>query len=290
MRSSSLGVLADDGLLTGPPSNDNGPLSCSETGLRADFLRNSVNGTTEITMATLEVRHYMTPVAIAIGSEENLERAVQVMRETRIRYLPVIANGEAVGLLSARDVGFLERFLSREGSASPTVAEFLDREFCRVQPNSSVADTARVMIDGKLASAMVMEDERVVGVFTVTEALRALADLTQHVPSMAPGAPRVDLEILKLLVQVAWADGEVDAEETDYILGLARKVGASEREMVELEHSLSRDKRLPAPDFSLLRQDPEAVLRAVKGLVASDGFVVDDEEEVIEQIRELLVR
>jgi acetoin utilization protein AcuB len=237
-------------------------------------------------MGRLEVRHYMTAGPYVIGSDEPLEKAKQIMREQEIRHLPVLENGAPVGLLSARDIGFLERLPGVVGSVS--VAQVIDRGLYTVGPDTALADAARAMADGKLGYAVVVQEGRVIGIFTVTDALRALADLAQHASGPVPGAPRIDLEILKLLVQVAWADGEVVEEEIEHILGMARKSQASERELAELERSLTREKRLPAPDFGLLRRDPEAAMRAVEELVAVDDFIVEDEDEVMQQIRELL--
>ena len=92
--------------------------------------------------------------------------------------------------------------------------------------------------------------------------------------------PRLGIEILKLLVQVAWADHEVSPEEIETVLSLAETVKASQEEVDYLRKCLSEETRLPAPDFALLREHSDAVLAAVDQMIAADSEVCADEMEV----------
>ena len=97
-----------------------------------------------------------------------------------------------------------------------------------------------------------------------------------------------DTEVVKLLLQVAWADDEVDSREKDMIFGLARSWFIPEPELKVLMERLDQGQPLPQPNLKLLRTRADDVLEAVRGLVLSDGKVASEESEMIQQIAQML--
>jgi hypothetical protein len=95
-------------------------------------------------------------------------------------------------------------------------------------------------------------------------------------------------ELVKLLVQVAWADHEVAAPEADALLAFARRQGLSAAELDGLQAMLTRRAPLTPPNLGLLKQRRTEVLRAVKELLLSDLAIADEEEEILAQISALL--
>jgi acetoin utilization protein AcuB len=119
------------------------------------------------------VREYMSPSPVTINASRPLAAAQAVMREHGIRHLPVLAGGQVIGLLSERDVLLVE---SMPG-VNPTVVRVEDamvQNVFEVAPDAPIADVVQSMIDRKLGSAVMVDEERVVGVFTTIDALRAL--------------------------------------------------------------------------------------------------------------------
>ena len=107
---------------------------------------------------------------------------------------------------------------------------------------------------------------------------------------MSPGAsPKVFAsELVKLLVQVAWADGDVAPAEAQALIGYARRSGLSEAELSNLSAMLSGRAPLSPPNLALLKERRADVLCAVKELLLSDLEVAEEEERVLEQIAALL--
>lgn len=105
-------------------------------------------------------------------------------------------------------------------------------------------------------------------------------------------APTQDVEFnteaLKLLLQVAWANDDLDPKEREFIvkLGKAWRVPADTLEGL-LAH-LDQGKPLPQPNVALLKTRPEKVLRAAEALVAADGVVDLSEEEMLTDLRRIL--
>jgi tellurite resistance protein len=95
-------------------------------------------------------------------------------------------------------------------------------------------------------------------------------------------------EVLKLLLQVAWANDELDPKEREFLvkLGKAWKVPGSTLETL-LVH-LDQGKPLPQPDLGLLRGQPARVLRAAEAMVGADGVVDLQEQEFMQELKTLL--
>ncbi len=102
------------------------------------------------------------------------------------------------------------------------------------------------------------------------------------------GDPSFDTEVVKLLLQVAWADDEVTVAEQDMIFGLARSWFVPEQELAVLMKRLEQGQPLPQPNLQLLRTRADDVLEAARGLALSDGKVAGEESEMLKQIAELL--
>jgi CBS domain-containing protein len=53
---------------------------------------------------TTEVRDIMTPNPLTVTPDQDMEACMELMTEKRIRHLPVVANGNLLGMLSIRDL------------------------------------------------------------------------------------------------------------------------------------------------------------------------------------------
>lgn len=99
---------------------------------------------------------------------------------------------------------------------------------------------------------------------------------------------RLNLEILGLLLQVAWADDEITAEETDQILERARAANMGDEQLERVAACLRGEATLPPPDLGYLRSHKQQALDAVARLMGADDKLMPDEEAALAQIKELL--
>jgi len=95
-------------------------------------------------------------------------------------------------------------------------------------------------------------------------------------------------ELLKLLLQVAWADHDVAPAEAEALLDYARRSGLGATEQSALAAMLAGGAPLAPPNLGLLKARRTDVLRAVKELLLVDLELVEEEEELLEQIAALL--
>lgn len=103
-----------------------------------------------------------------------------------------------------------------------------------------------------------------------------------------PSDGRFALELVKLLLQVAWADDDVAPAEADALLRYARSNHLPEDELTRLAACLAGQSPLPPPNLGFLRDHRREVMGAVKQLLTSDLHVAEEEEAILEQISALL--
>lgn len=121
------------------------------------------------------IQRYMSASPHSIGSEQTLTAAHELMRENQVRHLPVLHGGKLVGLVSQRDLHLVET-LAGVNPDEVRVEDAMSADPFVVSPDADLAEVARHMAEHKLGSAVVMQGNKVVGVFTTVDALRALGD------------------------------------------------------------------------------------------------------------------
>jgi acetoin utilization protein AcuB len=130
----------------------------------------------------IPVSRYMTPTPVTIDEDRSLFEAKELMHLHKVRHLPVLHEGKLGGLLTHRDVAVAE---SLEGLA-PTeipVRRVMTSVLFTCGPNAHVEAVAREMAEHHYGSALVVDPDhptRIIGVFTTTDALRALAEMVEE--------------------------------------------------------------------------------------------------------------
>ncbi len=124
-----------------------------------------------------QVRDYMTPSPHWIGAQQALSEAKGLMQEFKIRHLPVLSESRLVGVVSDRDLGVIESVLHTE---TLPVADAMTPDPYAVAPGTPLRQVAREMANRRCGSAVVMEGDEVLGIFTTTDALDALAEALEE--------------------------------------------------------------------------------------------------------------
>jgi acetoin utilization protein AcuB len=125
------------------------------------------------------VGEYMTASPHTIGRGRSLSAASRLMKENRIRHLPVLEGGRIVGLISERDLLLVES-LPGVNPTDVRVDEAMVQDIFTVSTDTPVGEAIETMIDRKLGSAVVCEGDRVLGVFTTIDALTAFHHLLER--------------------------------------------------------------------------------------------------------------
>jgi acetoin utilization protein AcuB len=123
----------------------------------------------------LLVKHWMTPVPHSIGKDQPLSVAHKLMDEHDLRHLPVLEHGKLVGLLSERDLYYLETVAGVDPEKE-RVEEGMSQDVYCVPPEAALYDVVVEMMTHKYGCAVVIQSTKAVGIFTTTDALKLLAE------------------------------------------------------------------------------------------------------------------
>jgi len=142
------------------------------------------------------VRSRMTPHVHTASPATTLADALSLTREHRIRHLPIVEDDRLVGLVTERDLRLAmppiwadEHDELMQTLRTKRVGEVMVTDIVTVQPDTPVEDAARLLYTHHIGCLPVLEDDRLVGILTETDLLRAFAEL------FAARTPSVRLEV-----------------------------------------------------------------------------------------------
>jgi acetoin utilization protein AcuB len=126
--------------------------------------------------AVPSISKYMTTLPHTIGADQSLGKATKMMSELQVRHLPVLSGGTLVGILSDRDIKLVETFKDVDPE-TVKVEEAYSPDPYIASPASSLADVCERMARKKYGCALVVDNHKLVGIFTWIDALNALNEL-----------------------------------------------------------------------------------------------------------------
>ena len=154
----------------------------------------------------MQVKDVMTPNPITIDPDAPLGTAMAVMRDKGVRHLPVVdETGRLFGIVTDRDL--------RSAAFAPSLVEHLSvgarrrlhglgqtLEELRVRdamtwdvvtshPEATIGHAAAVMFQGRFGSLPVVQDDKLVGILTERDLLRALGSGSSQINIDIDGFP-----------------------------------------------------------------------------------------------------
>ena len=122
------------------------------------------------------IADYMTPSPHSVGLDQTLATAHAIMQKHQGRHLPVLEGGKLVGVVTQRDLYLIETFKDIDPETVPVEDAMTMDVYC-VEPDDTLESVVRHMADQKIGCAVVMARTKVTGLFTTTDAMRALVAL-----------------------------------------------------------------------------------------------------------------
>ena len=124
------------------------------------------------------IDRYMTTTPVTVEMTETLAQAQRLMNDQRIRHLPVMQDGALKGMITERDIALIST-LEGADLTKLVVADAMTPEPYHVSPRSHIDEVVLEMAEKKYGSAVVVDNNRIVGIFTAVDALTAFAHLLQ---------------------------------------------------------------------------------------------------------------
>jgi len=121
------------------------------------------------------IKTVMTPSPLTVEHSDSVLKAQQVMSQKRFRHLPVMKNGELVGILSDRDINLA--LVANQGmvkSEALVVEDVCTLDAYQVDVNAPLDEVVSVMGEKQIGSVLVTEGGKLAGIFTATDACKYL--------------------------------------------------------------------------------------------------------------------
>jgi len=133
------------------------------------------------------VNTWMSKPVITIDFNDSMQDAIKLLKEHHIKILPVVANGDLVGIITDRDL--------KKASASDAtsldiheilyliskvkVKDIMTKNPITVPPYFTVEETARVLLKNKISGVPVVDDaSSLVGIITQDDLFKVLTSIT----------------------------------------------------------------------------------------------------------------
>ena len=132
---------------------------------------------------SIAVRDCMSRGVVIMRPDAHLGDAVRVMRDRKVRHLPVVERGgRLVGIVSARDLRLallspaVEDGLANLETVLATVPirDVMSRRVVSVRASAPLREAARLMYEHNIGALAVMARARLVGMLTETDILAAV--------------------------------------------------------------------------------------------------------------------
>lgn len=130
----------------------------------------------------LRVRYLLSlkdPAVWSIEPEEPVLQAIQTMADKRIGALPVLKDGQLVGIVSERDYARKVILLGRSSADTP-VWQVMSSPVTTVTPEEEVHRCMEIMTEQHIRHLPVMERGKLIGIISIGDLVKAVIDEQQQ--------------------------------------------------------------------------------------------------------------
>ncbi len=137
----------------------------------------------------MKINSLMIPDPITITENASIQEAIELMKVNSIRHLPVVAKGNRLkGFITLAD---LKQGLIPSMLGDVSLADLIVRNPIRIGPDDDVEIAARLIYKHKIGGMPVVENDKLVGIITETDILRAFIDMM----GLLNASSRIDLVV-----------------------------------------------------------------------------------------------
>lgn len=128
------------------------------------------------------VRDVMTESPATVAAAATTWEATELLQTLEIRHLPVVEEGELVGILSDRDLDGTRLPMDQASldqamvAARRPVSEVMSTHVITISPEAPLRDVAEAMLENRVGALPVVENGDVLGIVSYVDVLRAAAE------------------------------------------------------------------------------------------------------------------
>ncbi len=145
------------------------------------------------------VRDWMTSYVHTAAPETSVSEVVQLMKEKKVKHLPIVSKGAVAGIVSDRRI---KEYLPSKGTsldiyelnyilAKTTIKEVMVKNVITVHPDTPVEEACMIMFDKDVGCLPVVEQGKLVGIISDKDMFRVLVEIT----GVRRGGHRISLSV-----------------------------------------------------------------------------------------------
>jgi CBS domain-containing protein len=123
--------------------------------------------------SSIQISDLMSFPVFTITPDLSMKEAALLLREKGCTGIPVAENGKVVGVISRSDISKVRK----SSQMKSPVKAYMTRKVKYIDPSSSVVQAVRKMVKHKIGRLPVMQDDKIIGIITRTDAMRYYYDL-----------------------------------------------------------------------------------------------------------------
>ena len=132
----------------------------------------------------LKAKVVMSKEVITIDENASVKEAVDTMNQAEISCIIATRKGKVVGIITERDL--LKRIISEGKNAKKTrVKDIMSTPLITISPDMDVEEAARLMFEKKIKKLVVIDQNRLVGVVSLTDIARTQPSITKALQKLA---------------------------------------------------------------------------------------------------------
>jgi CBS domain-containing protein len=111
----------------------------------------------------------------SIGPDEPVLHAIRLMSDKSIGALPVMQDGQLVGILSERDYARKVILMGRSSADTP-ISQIMTKAVITVTPDDTVHDCMEIMTEKRIRHLPVMDKGKVIGMISIGDLVKAVIE------------------------------------------------------------------------------------------------------------------
>lgn len=125
----------------------------------------------------LKISDAMTPYPVSVSPDTLISEVYDLMVSKHIRHVPIVKNSSPVGIVSERDIHLARSLTESSELDGMQVSMVSPLETFIVELDTPLDEVLQQMLSRHIGSVLVQNKDILVGIFTLTDACRALQEV-----------------------------------------------------------------------------------------------------------------
>jgi len=135
-----------------------------------DMIRELIQGNQQ---ASVQISDLMSFPVVAVSPNTRMKKVASMLKAKGCTGFPVVEDGRLVGMISRRDF----KRVKKESQLKAPVKAFMKTNVKTIAPGKSPTEAARLMVKYDIGRLPVVEDEKIIGILTRSDAMLYFYDL-----------------------------------------------------------------------------------------------------------------